>query len=69
MLASLGADEQAASNSMDDSAIDVLNSEPTILAGTEALLHHLRTKYFSLRKSITDSSVNTFGGYLVCHAR
>jgi hypothetical protein len=60
-----------ASNSMDDLAIDLLNIEPTTVAGTEALLRHFADHDEGLlpdRVCNDDGSVEAFGASLVRHA-
>jgi len=60
-----------ASNSMDDLAIDLLNTEPTTVAGIEALLRYFADQeegLFPEEVSHDDGSVDTFGAYLVRHA-
>jgi hypothetical protein len=61
----------ATSNSMDDLAIDLLNTEPTTVAGIEALLRYFadqETELFPYEVSHDDGSEGTFGAYLVRHA-
>jgi hypothetical protein len=58
-------------NSVDDSAIALLNIEPTTLAGIEALLRHfsgLEGWCYPEEVSNDDGSVETFGTFLVRHA-
>jgi hypothetical protein len=60
-----------ASNSMDDLAIDLLNTEPTTVAGIEALLRYFADQeegLFPDNASDDDGSEETFGTYLVRHA-
>jgi len=60
-----------ASESMDDLAIDLLNTEPTTVAGIEALLRYFADQeegLFPDNASDDDGSEETFGTYLVRHA-
>jgi hypothetical protein len=60
-----------ASESMDDLAIDLLNIEPTTIAGIEALLRYFagqEKELFPYEVSHDDGSVEAFGSYLVRHA-
>jgi hypothetical protein len=62
---------RAASNSMDHLAIDLLNTEPTTVAGVEALLRYFADQedaLFPEDVSNDDGSVETFGACLVRHA-
>jgi hypothetical protein len=61
----------ATSNSMDDLAIDLLNTEPTTVAGIEALLRYFadqEKEIFPYEVSHDDGSEGAFGSYLVRHA-
>jgi hypothetical protein len=61
----------ATSNSMDDLAIDLLNTEPTTVAGIEALLRYFADQeegFFPYEVSHDDGSEGAFGSYLVRHA-
>jgi hypothetical protein len=61
----------ATSNSMDDLAIDLINTEPTTVAGIEALLRYFagqETELFPYEVSHDDGSEGPFGSYLVRHA-
>jgi hypothetical protein len=60
-----------ASNSMDDLAIDLLNTEPTTVAGIEALLRYFGDQeeaLFPEEVSNDDGSAEAFGACLVRHA-
>jgi hypothetical protein len=60
-----------ASNSMDDLAIDLLNTEPATVAGIEALLRYFVDQeegLFPEDVSHDDGSEGAFGTYLVRHA-
>jgi hypothetical protein len=59
------------SNSMDDLAIDLLNTKPTTVAGIEALLSYFANQeeaLFPEEVRYDDGSVEMFGAYLVRHA-
>jgi hypothetical protein len=59
------------SNSMDDLAFDLLNTEPATVAGIEALLRYFadqEQEIFPEEVSHDDGSEGTFGAYLVRHA-
>ena len=59
------------SNSMDDLAIDLINAEPTTVAGIEALLRYFADQeegLFPEEVSHDDGSEGAFGSYLVRHA-
>jgi hypothetical protein len=61
----------ATSNSMDDLAIDLLNTEPTTVTGIEALLRYFagqEKELFPYEVSHDDGSEGPFGSYLVRHA-
>jgi hypothetical protein len=61
----------AASDSMDDLAINLLNTEPTTVAGIEALLSYFANQEEALFPGEVrndDGSVEMFGSYLVRHA-
>jgi hypothetical protein len=61
----------AASDAMEDLAIDLLNTEPTTVAGIEALLRYFagqETELFPYEVSHDDGSEGPFGSYLVRHA-
>jgi hypothetical protein len=60
-----------ASNSMDDLAIDLLNTEPATLSGIEALLRYFADQeegLFPEEVNHDDGSEDAFGAYLVRHA-
>lgn len=60
----------AASNAMDDAAIDLLNIEPTTVAGIEALLRYFSDQddaIFPDDVSDDDESAEAFGACLVRH--
>jgi len=60
-----------ASESMDDLAIDLLNTEPTTVAGIEALLRYFADQeegLFPEEVNHDDGSEDAFGAYLVRHA-
>jgi hypothetical protein len=60
-----------ASESMDDLAIDLLNTEPTTVAGIQALLRCFADQeeaLFPYEVSNDDGSAEAFGAYLVRHA-
>jgi hypothetical protein len=60
-----------ASESMDDFAINLLNTEPTTVAGVDALLRYFADQeegLFPERVSNDDDSAEAFGSYLVRHA-
>jgi hypothetical protein len=60
-----------ASNSMDDLAIDLLNTEPATVAGIEALLRYFadqEKELFPEEVSHDDGSEGAFGAFLVRHA-
>jgi hypothetical protein len=60
-----------ASESMDDLAIDVLNTEPTTAAGVDALLRYFagqEKELFPYEVSHDDGSEGAFGAFLVRHA-
>jgi hypothetical protein len=66
-----GRARMAASKSMDDLAIDLLNTEPATVAGIEALLRYFadqEQEIFPEEVSHDDGSEGTFGAYLVRHA-
>jgi hypothetical protein len=60
-----------ASESMDDLAINLLNTEPTTVAGIDALLRYFADQeeaLFPEQVRNDDGSAETFGSYLVRHA-
>jgi hypothetical protein len=60
-----------ASNAMDDGAIDLVNTEPTTVAGVEGLLRYFadqEKELFPEDVSDDDGSVEAFGACLVRHA-
>ena len=60
-----------ASNAMDDMAIDLLNTEPTTVAGVEALLRYFADReeaLFPVDVSDDDGSEETFVACLIRHA-
>jgi hypothetical protein len=60
-----------ASESMDDLAINLLNTEPTTVAGIEALLRYFADQeegLFPEEVNHDDGSEDAFGAYLVRHA-
>jgi hypothetical protein len=62
---------RAASDAMDDLAIDLLNTEPTTEAGVDALLRYFADQdegLFPDEVSNDDGSAEAFGAYLVRHA-